>query len=448
MKTEFKIDKKNQEFLQAIKELQVNNKHVYLTGKAGTGKTTFLKHIKSISKKKMVIVAPTGVAAINAGGETINSFFQIPYTPFPPNDIRLQPDNYIKKDNIFKTFNYDSNKLQLIKNMELLIIDEISMVGCDTLDVIDSILRNFRNSNDPFGGVQLLMIGDAYQLSPIKKEEDWNILKRHYNTPYFFSSKAFESLNYTYAELKKIYRQKDSIFINLLNSVRENKLTEIELNKLNKRYLPCNNLDLTKYILLASHNYQVDDVNKRELDKIKAEEFVFIANKEGVCDSKNVPAPYELSLKVGARVMFVKNDNNNEYYNGKLGKVVELSKEKIMVLCDDGKLVQVSKSCWENNKYSFDSDNSIVTQENKGKFTQYPLKLAWAITIHKSQGLTFDFVIADLGKAFAEGQVYVALSRCTSVEGLILKTPITRRCIKLSEEVVEFAKEREGRMQF
>ncbi|HOY32463.1 MAG TPA: DEAD/DEAH box helicase [Bacteroidales bacterium] len=448
MKTKFKMDKENKEFNFAHEVVNEYNRNLFLTGRAGTGKTTFLKYQKKKSNKKMIIVAPTGVSAINAGGVTINSFFQIPYTPFPPNDIRLQPETYIKKDNIFKSFIFNKEKLQIIKNLELLIIDEISMVRCDTMDVIDSILRHFRNSDEPFGGVQVLMIGDPYQLSPIVKKEEWDILKKHYKSPYFFSSKVITRCDYIYLELKKIYRQKDLKFIKLLNCVRENIMTENELFTLNSR----NNLnykgDLNKYIFLGTHNKQVDEINQNELNNIDSEQFCYDAEINGEIDNGSITAPHKLCLKVGARVMFLKNDNSeNQYYNGKLGNIIELNDEKIIVICDDGIKVNVKKSRWENFQYSFDDKKGKVIEETKGTFLQYPLKLAWAITIHKSQGLTFEKVIADLNDAFAEGQVYVALSRCTSLEGLILKSKIKSSNIKLSKEVVEFGKVKEGRIQ-
>jgi ATP-dependent exoDNAse (exonuclease V) alpha subunit len=445
MKTKFTLDKSNREFQYALSIINETNKNLFLTGKAGTGKTTLLKLVKEKSKKKMIIVAPTGVAAMNAGGVTINSFFQMPFTPFLPDDFRLQTDKFVKKSNIYQTFRYNQNTIKIIETLELLVIDEVSMVRCDVLDVIDAILRSFRNIDKPFGGVQILMIGDVYQLSPIVKDNDWEILKHHYKSKYFFSSSVLEKSEYEYVELTKIYRQKDSVFIDLLNAVRANSLTNNQLTALNSKYSTVINDDLRKYILLATHNKQVDEVNQRELDKIKSEVFCFYAEKKGKVEINNIIAPEQLLLKVGARVMFLKNDNtSNHFYNGKLGNVIELGEDKIIVKCDDGLEVEVEKMLWESQEYSFDTQKSKVNQNTICTFLQYPLKLAWAITIHKSQGLTFENVIADLGNSFATGQVYVALSRCTSFDGLILKSKICRSNISTSSAIVEFEKERKS----
>ncbi len=443
MKTKFKLDKTNKEFQYALSIINETNKNLFLTGKAGTGKTTLLKHLKEKSKKKMIIVAPTGVAAINAGGVTIHSFFKIPFTAFHPNDYRLQTDKFVKESNIYQTFQYRPDTIKIIETLELLIIDEVSMVRCDILDVIDAILRSFRGSDKPFGGVQVLMIGDVYQLSPIVKDNDWEILKNHYKSKYFFSSKVLEKSEYEYVELTKIYRQKDLEFIDLLNAVRVNNLTSKQLTILNNKYSSAIQDDFNKYILLATHNKQVDEKNQRELNKISEKEFCYYAEIKGKIDVGNIVAPEQLLLKVGARVMFLKNDNaSNQFYNGKLGNVIELEDDKIVVKCDDGLEVEVEKMYWENQEYSFDDTKSKVNQNTIGTFLQYPLKLAWAITIHKSQGLTFDNVIADLGKSFAMGQVYVALSRCTSFEGLILKSRISWSNFLTSNAIVEFEKER------
>ncbi len=443
MKTKFRLDKSNKEFQHALSIINETNKNLFLTGKAGTGKTTLLKLIKEKSKKKMIIVAPTGVAAINAGGVTIHSFFKIPFTAFHPNDYRLQTDKFVKESNIYQTFYYNEDKVQIIETLELLIIDEVSMVRCDILDVIDAILRSFRDCDKPFGGVQVLMIGDVYQLSPIVKDNDWEILKNHYKSKYFFSSKVLEKSEYEYVELTKIYRQKDLEFIDLLNAVRVNSLNSKQLIVLNSKYSSAIQDDFNKYILLATHNKQVDEINQRELDKINGKEFCYYAEIQGKIDVGNIVAPELLLLKVGARVMFLKNDNtSNQFYNGKLGNVIELEDDKIIVKCDDGLEVEVEKMYWENQEYSFDDKKSKVNQNTIGTFLQYPLKLAWAITIHKSQGLTFDNVIADLGNSFAMGQVYVALSRCTSFEGIILKSRISWSNFSISNSIVEFEKER------
>lgn len=444
MKSKFTLDKTNKEFQFALSTIMKTDKNIFLTGKAGTGKTTLLRLVKEMTSKNMAIIAPTGVAAMNAGGVTINSFFQMPYTPFPPDDVRLQSDRYLKKSNIYQTFNYREDKLQILENLELLIIDEISMVRCDTIDVIDTILRKFRNIDKPFGGVQVLMIGDVYQLSPIVKSDEWEILKKHYKSKYFFNSNVLEKTDYEYVELKKIYRQKDYGFISLLNAVRENKLTNNQLTELNSKFNPVISHDLNKFILLATHNKQVDEINQRELDRIKSKTYCFNAEKTGQIDCASILAPEELKLKIGARVMFLKNDSfSNLFYNGKLGNVIELGEDKIIVQCDDGKVIEVPKMFWESNEYSFDTQKSKVSQNTIGTLEQYPLKLAWAITIHKSQGLTFDHVIADLGSSFATGQVYVALSRCTSFDGLILKSKIKRDNISTSKSIIDFEVERQ-----
>ena len=417
--------------------VRFTNTNVFLTGKAGTGKTTFLKNIKSHSPKRMVIVAPTGVAAINAGGVTIHSFFQLSFGPNIPNqDLDNKP--LVRK--------FSGEKIKAIKAIDILVIDEISMVRADILDAIDDVLRRYRNRNLPFGGVQLLMIGDLHQLAPVVKDDEWNILRPYYASPFFFESKALALSQFITIELTHIFRQADEDFINLLNKVRDKKLDAESTKLLNSRYDP--NFTYPKdekYITLTSHNKAAMAINTAKLKELEGKPYNFKAEITDDFPESMYPNEFDLELKVGAQVMFVKNDLNTEkrYFNGKLGEIVSVDDELISVKCPhETEEITVSRAVWGNIKYVL--DNSKTLQENViGTFTQFPIKTAWAITIHKSQGLTFDRAIIDAASSFAHGQVYVALSRCKTFEGLVLSTPITSESVKSDNIINSFNQEAE-----
>lgn len=424
--------------------LQFTNQNIFLTGKAGTGKTTFLRNLKMQSPKRMVVVAPTGVAAINAGGVTIHSFFQMslgPQIPVNPNQERpvaVPGDGNVAAG--IKRFNRE--KINIIRSLDLLVIDEISMVRADILDGIDEVLRRYKNRYKPFGGVQLLMIGDLQQLAPVVKDDDWEILKAYYDTPFFFSSHALKRSKFTGIELLHIFRQSDQHFIDLLNKVRENRLDEADLQELNQRYKPAFNPDDNEgYIRLTTHNYQSQQINQSQLDALKTKSICFQAEIEGDFPEYSYPTDFDLELKVGAQVMFVKNDVSTEkrFYNGKIGKIIQIEDDTIDVLCPgDYAAIEVERVAWQNTKYKLNETTQEIDEEIIGQFTQFPLRLAWAITIHKSQGLTFEKAIIDARASFAHGQVYVALSRCKSLEGLVLSSPIASFSIKNDRAVVQF----------
>jgi len=454
----FELDETNLDFIRAANFVSETNELIFLTGKAGTGKTTFLKYIKSITDKNTVVVAPTGVAAINAGGVTIHSFFQVPFGPFVTDDKRLRitkpPED---KDNttIFTTFKYRENKRSIIEALELLIIDEISMVRCDMLDIIDKILRAFRNKpHIPFGGVQVILIGDVFQLPPIANRDnnEWDILSPFYRNRFFFSSRVMEQLisekKYVHFELKKIYRQKEQEFIDLLNRVRVNELIDSDFKLLESKYNPSFfPSDTDTFIILSTHNIQVDQANINKLNELKTELKTFEGDLKGEFPKNSqgklaLPTDLTLQLKVGAQVMFLRNDYEDikRYFNGKIGVIKTLSDKVIVVEFSDGLTVPVEKATWENIEYSWNKEKKKVDEIIKGTFTQYPLRLAWAITVNKSQGLSFEKVFADLSGAFEDGQVYVALSRCKSLAGLQLKTKIPKSAIRASLEAIEFSK--------
>ncbi|MCB0480620.1 MAG: AAA family ATPase [Flavobacteriales bacterium] len=435
------LDPENLEFNEAVDFVHNTNSSLYLTGKAGSGKTTFLKYIKKTTKKNAVIVAPTGIAAINAGGQTIHSFFQIPFSPFIQGDPRLDTKT---KDaqNYYQTFQYRKKKRKVIQELELLIIDEVSMVRCDIIDVIDRILRIEKRQRDfPFGGVQVLFIGDAFQLPPIINDNQWNILCEFYDGPFFFNSWVFDGYAPSYIELKKIYRQKEQGFIDLLNRVRTNEVTDNDISMLNGRLITPPSDD-KEFITLATHNIQVNQTNARELEKLQGDIHEFEATISGDFPSNNFPAEHFLRLKEGAQIMFLKNDyaTHKRYYNGKIGVVQSFTDDGIVVSCSGEDPILVEKAAWEHIIYEYDREEKKITEKVKGTFTQYPLRLAWSVTVHKSQGLSFPKLIADVQGAFVAGQVYVALSRCTTFSGLILKSPIHRNCITSNPMVIEFAK--------
>ena len=433
----------NDQLQLAFDFVQYTGKHIFLTGKAGTGKTTFLHQLKLNSPKRMVVVAPTGVAAINAGGVTIHSFFQMPFGPFlsPETTGNNSPasGNSTPAES-FQKFNRE--KIAIIKSLDLLVIDEISMVRADLLDGIDSMLRRYKDRNKPFGGVQLLMIGDLQQLSPVVKEDEWNLLKPYYDTVYFFSSRALKKTDYVSIELTHIFRQKDEAFIRLLNKIRDNSADQQTLDELNKRYIPgFATQDGDGYITLTTHNYQSNNINESKLEKLPSKVRRFTAKVEGEFPEYSYPTDFELSLKTGAQVMFVKNDISREklFYNGKIGVIIKIEGDLIWVRCPgDYQDIAVGQVEWQNTKYTIDEQTKEIKESFLGTFSQIPLKLAWAITIHKSQGLTFEKAIIDAKAAFAHGQVYVALSRCKTMEGMVLSTPISNQCIKSDAKVSVF----------
>ena len=402
--------------------VQYTGQNIFLTGKAGTGKTTFLKSLKERSPKRMIVVAPTGVAAINAGGVTIHSFFQLSFAP------QIGLENIQEKQNRF-----NKEKINIIRSLDLLVIDEISMVRADILDAIDRVLRRFRSSRKPFGGVQILMIGDLQQLAPVVKNEEWNLLKREYETVYFFSSKALRETSYVSIELTEVFRQQDDKFISILNKVRNNQLDQNSLEALNQRYLP--NFvpnENEGFITLCTHNIQAHRINEAKLIQLKTNKQLFTAEVEGKFPEYSYPTDLKLEVKTGAQVMFVKNDPDPEkrFYNGKIGKIIRFEEDVIYVLCPgDDEEIAVTPLLWENVKYTIDKNTAEISESVEGSFLQHPLKLAWAITIHKSQGLTFERAIIDAEASFAHGQVYVALSRCKTLDGMVLSTQISSRSI-------------------
>ena len=412
--------------------LKSTNQSIFLTGKAGTGKTTLLRHIRETTKKNFAVVAPTAVAAINAGGVTLHSFFQIPFGPLIPN-----PD-------AGEAIKYSADKIKLLKCLELLIIDEISMVRADILDFIDHALRKTKASQLPFGGVQVLMIGDLYQLSPIAHDA-WHILRNYYTSPYFFDSLVIKSNKLTTFQLDKVYRQSDPIFLDILNGIRENTLSVNLLEKLNERYdSEMNEVNKEEYITLTTHNNLVTQINQEYLEKLDGETHLFNAKITGDFPKDAYPVDEVLELKVGARVMFIKNDSSGKklYYNGKAAVITKINNEGIKVrFNDEHSDLDVNQEEWQNIKYNLSPTDNKINEVNTGSFAQYPFKLAWAITVHKSQGLTFDKAIIDVSSSFTHGQAYVALSRCRSLEGLILKSPIKVENIITDDKVIKFTNE-------
>jgi hypothetical protein len=414
---------KNPELELALQFIEKTDRNLFITGKAGTGKTTFLHKIKSESLKRMVIVAPTGVAAINAKGVTIHSFFQMPFGPILPNQIA----------NTNQQRKFSKTKIDIIKSLDLVIIDEISMVRADLLDAIDQVMRRYKNRNKVFGGAQILMIGDLQQLAPVVKPNEWSLLQQHYETVYFFSSKAYQEANVVSIELKHIYRQKNENFIKILNEIRTNTLSDASAKILNKNYNPSFSPSKEEgYITLTTHNNRANLINNSELNKLKIKSAFFNAEISGKFSENAYPNAERLELKVGAQVMFIKNDSSTDkrYYNGKIGIITAISKESVSVQCgEEVDEIVTEKETWSNINYSINEETKAIKEEMIGAFSQIPLRLAWAITIHKSQGLTFERAIIDAEASFAHGQTYVALSRCTSLDGLVLKTPITSSAI-------------------
>lgn len=410
--------------------------HLFLTGKAGTGKTTFLRKLKELSPKRMIVVAPTGIAAINAGGVTIHSFFQLSFAPHIPDTTLTSRE---------APYKFGKEKIKIIRSMDLLVIDEVSMVRADLLDAVDTVLRRYRDRSKPFGGVQLLMIGDLQQLAPVIKENEWALLSRYYDTPYFFGSRALRETSYITIQLEHVYRQSDTQFLSLLNKIRVNDVDDNLLAELNKRYIPgFQPREEDGYIRLTTHNYQAQRINDRQLSFLPSTAMTFKAEVKGNFPESAYPADADLVIKTGAQIMFIKNDSSAEkrFYNGKIGVVTAVSKDAIRVKGrGDNTDFLLEKEEWANSKYILNETTREITEEVEGVFKQYPIRLAWAITIHKSQGLTFEHAVIDASLSFAHGQVYVALSRCKTLEGMVLGSPLTKEAVICDESVNEFSRE-------
>ena len=434
------LDLNNPEWQQALQVIQYTRRSLFLTGKAGTGKSTFLRYIAQHTKKKYVILAPTGIAAINAGGQTLHSFFKLPFHPLLPNDSRYNARN------IRKTLKYSGITLKLLRELELIIIDEISMVRADIIDFIDKVLRIYcRNMREPFGGKQLLLVGDIFQLEPVVKEEEWRLLQPFYASAYFFSAKVWQQMQLVSIELQKVYRQNDASFIALLDRIRQNQVSDQDLQAINSRLGGSfTGTAHTFPITLATRRDTVDWINEQQLNALDGEPTVFRGTIRGEFPLTSLPAPMELELKPGAQVIFTRNDKEKRWVNGTIGIVTGIDQEDgIVVVCDEeGHEYDVGEEVWENMRYTFDEKEQKIVEDLLGTFMQYPLRLAWAITVHKSQGLTFRHVKIDFsgGGAFAGGQTYVALSRCMSLEGLCLEEPIRRSDIFVRPEVLAFAR--------
>ncbi|MDR0560424.1 MAG: helix-turn-helix domain-containing protein [Prevotellaceae bacterium] len=425
------IDSSDPAFRLATDFVRNTSQHLFLTGKAGTGKTTFLKYIAQNSGKQTLVAAPTGVAAINAGGVTLHSLFQLPLEPYIPNS-RL-------KD----TFKFGKHKIDLVQKTELLIIDEVSMLRSDMLDAVDSTLRFLRRNSKPFGGLQMLYIGDLFQLPPVVKESEWALLRNYYESPFFFHAKALQKVAPLYLELKTIYRQREQLFVDILNRVRNNEMTETDREMLNARYhRNFSSPDGSRYITLCTHNQQADRINALKLSEINSELHVFSGEITGEFPDHALPTDRQLQLKVGAQIMFIKNDSGEyrRYYNGKIAEIVDIDGDDIFVLPEGGnEAFKIEQETWKNMRYSINKEKNEIEETEIGSYRQYPVRLAWAITVHKSQGLTFDRVVIDVGQAFAAGQAYVALSRCTSLEGIVLLSPVTGDCVMTDANAVDFS---------
>lgn len=433
-------DSDNITFNLASDLVKNTNISLFLTGKAGTGKTTFLKHIQNTSIKKMVVVAPTGVAAINAGGVTMHSFFQLPFLPFVKDaNHGFGQIECVNRYTHFKNVKFNKEKIELLNELDLLIIDEVSMLRADMLDCIDETLKYYRRNQIPFGGVQLLFIGDMFQLPPVTSDNEWSLLSKYYKSPFFFSSEAYQQLNPAHIELSKIYRQKEEKFINLLNNIRHNNMDEYDFELLQERFDP----DAARYqdglITLTTHNRTADSINQQKLAELEQESIVFEGEINGDFNEKSLPAEKSLELKEGAQVMFIKNDIEKKYFNGKLAKIKSIAKDEIIVEFESGNQLKIEKEVWKNIRYNLNRDENVIEEEEIGSFKQFPIRLAWAITIHKSQGLTFDRLAIDAGASFAAGQVYVALSRCRTFDGLTLLSRIYQNSILSDERIVNFS---------
>ena len=438
MAESWEIDIDNKEFKDALSLIQFTSQSVFLTGKAGTGKSTFLKYICAHTRKKHIILAPTGVAAINAGGSTIHSFFKMPFRPILPDD----PDLSLTNGRIFEFLKYTKKHRQLIREVELVIIDEISMVRADMVDFIDRVLRVFSgNMRLPFGGKQLLFVGDIFQLEPVVTSDTRDILSRFYKNAFFFSARVFSEISLVPIELRKVYRQSDERFVHLLDKIRSNTVSDTELKELNNRYKPMYEPVGDDFsITLATRRDQVDYINDKRLSELDEDKYFFEGEIKGDFPEGSLPTPLELELKKGAQVIFIKNDTERRWVNGTVGLISDIADERIFVVLETGEEYEVERDVWENIRYTYNEKEKRIVEKVLGTFIQFPVRLAWAITVHKSQGLTFNRVIVDFtGGAFAGGQTYVALSRCVSLEGIVLKKEITPRDIFINPEIVKFS---------
>lgn len=433
------IDLDNPEFQDAWSVLRKTNRSIFLTGKAGTGKSTFLKYIRANTKKKLVVLAPTGIAAVNVGGQTMHSFFKIPFKPLLPDDPDISNITRLRK-----MLRYTKEKVKLIRELELIIIDEISMVRADVIDFVNRILRVYSgNMREPFGGKQLLLVGDIFQLEPVVTHDIREILRRYYKNFFFFNARAFQQINLVAVELKKIYRQSDSDFISLLDRVRVNRATVSDIARLNQRCNPdYQEVNDQFAVTLATRRDTVDSINDEHMNSLKTPEFVYQGKIEGDFPENNLPTAWRLTLKEGAQVIFIRNDKEGRWYNGTIGKVTRLSDNEVYVTLENGVELDVLPEVWENMQYTYNEKEKKVEEKVLGTFMQIPIKPAWALTVHKSQGLTFNHVVLDfVGGAFTGGQTYVALSRCTSLEGITLLKPLSERDIIVNMAVVDFSRQ-------